>query len=216
MVKQLVSPKISVNKETRTQDTIEGKTITSKHAPVGNIKYGNIEATSFVKIDNENEDIAIIMKQNNYTHLHLQTIASQLSHLEETWFPCEKGKKKINNNNLKLVLIKPPILSNKFNIRTPLNEEFIEKLTKKFGTLKINDSIKVISESDNIESLISQFSEKIEMVKPSVQTPLPTSRNYYSRPTPASILFEENSFGSALCYNSKTIYEWNIDGQSEY
>lgn len=130
MVKQLVSPKISVNKETRTQDTIEGKTITSKHPPVGNIKYGNIEATSFVKTDNKNEDIAIIMKQNNYTHLHLQTIASQLSHLAETWFPCEKGKKKINNNNLKLVLIKPPILSNKFNIRTPLNEEFIEKLTK--------------------------------------------------------------------------------------
>lgn len=97
---------------------------------MGNIKYGNIEATSFVKTDNKNEDIAIIMKQNNYTHLHLQTIASQLSHLEETWFPCEKGKKKINNNNLKLVLIKPPILSNKFNIRTPLNEEFIEKLTK--------------------------------------------------------------------------------------
>lgn len=72
MVKQLVSPKILVNKETRTWDTIEGKTITSKHPPVGNIKYSNIEATSFVKTDNKNEDIAIIMKQNNYTHLHLQ------------------------------------------------------------------------------------------------------------------------------------------------
>lgn len=90
-----------------------------------------------------------VIKQNNYTHLHLQTIASHLSQLEEKFLPRNKGKQKttINDEKIKPVLIKPLIMSTKgFNISISLNDEFLEKLTKKLGTLKLSDSIKVINE----------------------------------------------------------------------
>lgn len=54
------------------------------------------------------------------------------------------------------------------------------------------------------------------MAKPMMQQPLPIGRLYYLGPTPTSILFQENSMNSALSYNSRSIYEWNMDGQSEY
>lgn len=93
------NPKIQISNETRTWDTSDGKIITSKHPPIQNIKYGNIEATSYLKIDQKiNEDIAIIIKQNNYIHLHLQTFATHLSQLEDKWMPREKRKDKIINN----------------------------------------------------------------------------------------------------------------------
>lgn len=61
---------IFVSKESRTWETSDGKTITNKHHPVGNITYGNIEAASFVKIDKKVvvEDLSMVVKQNNYTH----------------------------------------------------------------------------------------------------------------------------------------------------
>lgn len=34
------------------------------------------------------------------------------------------------------------------------------------------------------------------MAKPMTQQPLPVGRHYYSRPTPVSLLFEENSMNS--------------------
>ena len=34
--------------------------------------------------------------------------------------------------------------------------------------------------------------------------------------TPQDILYEENLLHSQKNYNGKTIYEWNIDGMSEY
>lgn len=41
-----------------------------------------------------------------------------------------------------------------FNTSIPLNEDFLECLTKKLGTLKITNSIKVISEeSKDLEGL---------------------------------------------------------------
>ena len=41
-------------------------------------------------------------------------------------------------------------------------------------------------------------------------------KTYYKRPTPQDLLFEEDSFQNQVSYNSRTIYEWNIDGLSEY
>lgn len=73
----LVKTKLNVSKENRTWDTINGKTITDKHPPLGGIKYGNIEATAYVPIDKKmNEETTIVVKQNNYTYLHLQTLAT--------------------------------------------------------------------------------------------------------------------------------------------
>lgn len=98
------------------------------------------------------------------------------------YLPGDKGKEKVDDTRVKSVLIKPLIVSSKeFNTILPLNKDFLEKLTKKLGTLKTNNSIEVINEdSDNYEELITQFNEdKIEMTKPMVSQPLPTGRYYY-------------------------------------
>ena len=44
---------------------------------------------------------------------------------------------------------------------------------------------------------------------------MPFTKNYYQRPTPATVLFEEQ-VQSVLSYNGKSIYEWNLDGFTEY
>lgn len=101
--------------------------------------------------------------------LHLQTIASHLSQIEEWFLPREKIKEKITKDvKVKPVLIKTPIYSYKGFNTSSLNEKFLEKLTKTLGGLKITDSIKVIhEESDNLEELLEQFThDKIDMAKP--------------------------------------------------
>ena len=42
------------------------------------------------------------------------------------------------------------------------------------------------------------------------------SRYYYSRPSPMDLLYEEDFLHSQKSYHSRTIYEWNIDGLTEY
>lgn len=44
-----------------------------------------------------------------------------------------------------------------FNTSTTLNEHFLEKLTKKLGSIKISKSIKVINEESNIEEIKKNF-----------------------------------------------------------
>lgn len=110
--------------------------------------------------------------------------------------------------------------SKKFNTYPFLNDDFLENLSKKLSSLKITELVKVITKNwDESENLINQFSDdKIEMTRPMTSWPflLPRGRFYYPRPTPASILFEENVINPALSYDNKSIYERNIDGQSEY
>lgn len=119
----------------------DGETITNKYPPTKNINYGNIEATAFVKIDDTKkvtlEDLSIIIKQNNYSHIYLETLVSHISQLEEKVLPREKGKMKIDE--VKTALIKPPVsLTKWFNTTTYIKREFPKELTKKFGSLKVN------------------------------------------------------------------------------
>lgn len=80
--------KLVFSKKTRVQEISNGKSITSKHPRVDNITYDNIKTTSFVKVKTKKlsiEDLSSLIKQNNYTHLHLQILASHLSQMEENF-----------------------------------------------------------------------------------------------------------------------------------
>ncbi|XP_028059089.1 uncharacterized protein LOC114262873 [Camellia sinensis] len=46
--------------------------------------------------------------------------------------------------------------------------------------------------------------------------PVGSTRHYYPRPTPMDILYEEDFLQTQRHYTSTAIYEWNIDGLSEY
>ena len=71
---------------------------------------------------------------------------------------------------------------------------------------------------------IKQRPEKLTIGNPSINTLevnklryYPKLRNYYSRPSPGMLLYEETPlFSSSMSYNGKCIYEWNIDGLTEY
>lgn len=54
------------------------------------------------------------------------------------------------------------------------------------------------------------------MVKPTQTQPWSATKNYYQRPTLASILFEESPTITTMVNSGKTIYEWNIDGWTNY
>ena len=43
-----------------------------------------------------------------------------------------------------------------------------------------------------------------------------TTRNYYSRPTPPDIPYEEKGHFRASHFDGTTLYEWNIDGKAEH
>ena len=41
------------------------------------------------------------------------------------------------------------------------------------------------------------------------------TKNWYSKPTPPDIQFEERSFQTQFSVSADKLYEWNIDGLSE-
>jgi hypothetical protein len=42
------------------------------------------------------------------------------------------------------------------------------------------------------------------------------TRNWYHKPTPPDIQFEERELGIRAAYTADALYEWNVDGLSEY
>ena len=42
------------------------------------------------------------------------------------------------------------------------------------------------------------------------------TRNYYSKPTPLDIQYEERKWYWENSYDGHGVHEWNIDGKSEY
>ncbi|CAL9029358.1 unnamed protein product [Prunus brigantina] len=117
-------------------------------------------------------------------------------------------------------------------------EEMLEQLTpsktekgEKSG-LKTLDSFPTVdpseSDSETIESESSDIS-KIErafrnlevQVEPRIKkldkhiSPTSLTKNWYPRPTPPDIQFEERNFQTQFSVSSDKLYEWNIDGLSE-
>lgn len=113
------------------------------------------------------------------------------------------------------------MLSKGFNTSTPSNEDFLEKLTKQLGSLKISKSIKVINEESDLDNIINQFQEdRIEMVKPMVNQPLPTGSTIIIDLHLDLHLYQfylKKILLILLCHMiTNPIYEWNINEQSKY
>jgi hypothetical protein len=45
--------------------------------------------------------------------------------------------------------------------------------------------------------------------------PVSLTKNWYFRPTPPDIQFEERNFQNQFTFSTDKLYEWNIDGLSE-
>ena len=84
-----------------------------------------------------------------------------------------------------------------------------------------------LTDSSNIDNLESQFTDKLQINKLTlssssqdrrkgrIEEPYP-KKNWYPKPTPPDIQFEERHTFVNSSYSPDLIYEWNIDGMSEY
>jgi len=70
---------------------------------------------------------------------------------------------------------------------------------------------------DLLEKNFQDIVLKPEIARFSSKGPQPMSltKNWYSRPTPPDLQFEEKVFQSQSSYSADKVYEWNIDGFSE-
>ncbi|KAK9707332.1 hypothetical protein RND81_07G189800 [Saponaria officinalis] len=98
-----------------------------------------------------------------------------------------------------------------------LASKHVNVISKPLGSE--SDSKEGSSDSDDeISQIKGQFNDLQEINK--IKNPRSwqniSTRNYYPRPTPPDIQYEERSKFKTNQYSPNTIHEWNIDGKSEY
>ena len=118
----------------------------------------------------------------------------------------------------------------KFQENPYVNQELIEKIgqkvkdslivpkTSKPSHRRINFINEDISSEVKVDKLIKIFEEppnqRILRIIHNQETP--KTRNFYPRPTFPDMQYEERNQYTQASYTSGTIYEWNIDGMTEY
>ena len=89
-------------------------------------------------------------------------------------------------------------------------------------TDQISKQSSELSSEDEVLALEENFSQPFEIAriressKKNFGYNPARNRNYYQRPTPLDIGFEERSQFKTSAFSAEHLYEWNIDGKSEY
>jgi hypothetical protein len=207
--------------------------VNASHPPLENIlidvKGVSVKASPFKMPKNDcPDDSRAIIEQNNFVNQSLHTIGQQLDRIEEKFSyasPKEDPLISLPDNRKSLGL-------------KPKSTKTMEKIEELLSDLKISQassSMKMISplsyllaDSDSstsssstdadIKLLEETFGKDLE---PKVQRIYDKSKsvgftkNWYSRPTPPDLQFEERFIQTQFSVSSNKIYEWNIDGFSE-
>ena len=110
---------------------------------------------------------------------------------------------------------------------TKNNDDLIKNLTKKLNSMEVKDpssskdQINFLSGSETGSSVSETFTKNLENSEQEIEqiNKLKTwhkkSKNFYQRPTPLDLQFEERQ-QKQNSYNNCEIYSWNIDGLSEH
>ena len=235
---------VQVNSKT-TQWQMKNGSVESIHPPLRQIGFDyqsvNINASPFKIIDDSNEvskkDVSKIMEQNNFTNQHLHTIGQQLNRIEET---VQTPISTVLHPTLDQPVFKPHEIPTRFN-KSLSKPDFVSELDKKLVEAKrqISDSISnqlssiivpdtpepssrmtgriaVLDQTDSDTNSISSKQSKTcpnELNKLKWKDP---QKLYYSKTTPPDLLLEEKPQIFHNKYQANAIYEWNIDGMSEY
>ncbi|KAI8535802.1 hypothetical protein RHMOL_Rhmol10G0202300 [Rhododendron molle] len=224
---------ITKTKWVKTDNTISNSNHPPLDAILVNYKGTSITASPF-KLPTNNSECKQIVEQVNYTNQCLKVIGRQLDkietkleegttscipstskqvekpliHLPEKWSTISLDQsqniQKIENILTKLIIKEEPVTP-QITVMTQPNEtssqmssfdEDITKLQEQFTDQKINHGIK-------------------RLVYPSTN-PTSLTKNWYSRPTPPDLQYEENNLANQFSVSSSKLYEWNIDGLSEH
>ncbi|GAV61570.1 LOW QUALITY PROTEIN: MP domain-containing protein, partial [Cephalotus follicularis] len=233
-------------KTTTTWLTSDNKIIEVIHPPSEkiqiNIQNNQIQAAPF-KLQNETssnqttQETNKIIEQNNYTSRHLQTLGSQLSRIENIiQDKIQHSREETKNQDQKIKPLFTPYKIPSSQIKQLTLNEINERLrqivpdspeldtpslitttsTPRTPHKDKNKVINVIQEietssDDSIQEITKQLSNtKIDPLK------IESLTSYYYRPTYPDLQIEERGKFTQASYQSRTIYEWNIDGMNEY
>ncbi|KAI8545611.1 hypothetical protein RHMOL_Rhmol07G0053100 [Rhododendron molle] len=158
---------------------------------------------------------------NDNNREQLTRVENQVTQLEETIRNSQKEKveeEKISPSN-----IRPPIPISGFNLTNPnKNSDLVKELQKRLQGLSINmisEELDLEMSNQEILELENSFVQNDTLNKIQYSKSFPyggADRYYYPRPSPQDMLFEEAGFQKQMSYSGRTIYEWNIDGMTEY
>ena len=186
-------------------------------------------------------DLFPILRQNNFANTNLVTLSRQTSRIESHLFTISEQIDKIGSvpapkvepakASLDQSVFKPSTENPTFQVTEP-TRELADLITKKLQDLRIQPLKPVetlfysSSEERDAESYISNLENQFSInhiekgndfsLQHMFEVPV-TGKTYYKRHTPMDILIEDEGFNPDQArYSSHTIYEWNIDGRSDY
>ncbi|CAL9004304.1 unnamed protein product [Prunus brigantina] len=218
--------------------------VISCHPPIETILIHTgtktITAAPFKIPDPTNELNKCLVEQNNYTNQSLVVVEKQLDKIEtkiDKLLPTTPKLKSVDKPLVQFQDLQP-----KFALKTSSTTKKIEEMLEQLSPMKGEKSgVKVIGSSsfaivnsasdsdESLETIESSNISKIEnafknleleselKVKRLTNRINPTSliKNWYPKPTPPDIQFEERNNLSQFSVSSDKLYEWNIDGLSE-
>ncbi|CAL8990427.1 unnamed protein product [Prunus brigantina] len=215
--------------------------VEASHPPVETIvinhKGAPIPASPFKAFETGDSNRKLI-EQNNYANQSIIVIGKQLDKIEtkidKISSPETKSKPKIEKPIVQFQDLKSsPTLKIKPTMKKI--EEMLEQLTpsraEKSGLKTLDSFANTNSSESEPETIESENSDilKIEnafknlevQVEPKIKrldrhiSPTSLTKNWYPKPTPPDIQFEERNFQTQFSVSSDKLYEWNIDGLSE-
>jgi hypothetical protein len=220
----------------------EDKTVVqSSHPPLENILIEcngvTVKGSPFKSANDVPRESRKIIEQNNFVNQSLHTIGQQLDRIEEKLISPSSSK-------IEKPLISLPEKRKSLGLK-PRSQKNIEKIEEMIAELKISQASLTTppaSSSKTITPISQQFSDTDSIsshdstdsdirileenfgkvnLEPKLQRifdnskPVNFAKNWYSRPTPPDLQFEERFLQSQFSVSADKLYEWNIDGLSE-
>ncbi|KAK2987236.1 hypothetical protein RJ640_017426 [Escallonia rubra] len=134
--------------------------------------------------------------------------------------------------NIEQPLIKPSIdLDSRFKLNSEEpSGKFLKELMSKLGQIKTPKEkypkVETSQSSPKHINMIGDIGSESEIEPDKLEKQFitaigatnsrPPLRNYYTRPTPVDMQLEEKNFSNPSSFNGSSIYEWNLDGMTDY
>ena len=200
-----------------------------------------VKASPF-KIADDQTPIISIIEQNNFTNESLHVIGQQLDHIEEKIIEKTVSiENPVFEKSVSIKTEKPLIdlLSQREKVMFKTSQsktlEVVEKMlsdlkVKTEGTSRstactISRNGKEIVSDENTDSAntVSSVSTKkiFDNDLPKIKRffgnskPMSFTKNWYAKPTPPDMQFEERVFQTQFSVSADKLYKWNIDGLSK-
>ncbi|KAL4645013.1 hypothetical protein ACB092_02G205600 [Castanea dentata] len=186
-----------------------------------------------------------VIKKSAFVKHDKTVVKSSHPSLETVLITCKNDKESTELDRIEEKIVEKPAVSKpeKPLIDLPINSQgsTVEKIEKMLADLKVKteqtstsrsaacaisrNEKEIVSDDDtNSDSLSSKSSKNafddgisLPEIKRFVGKPNPTTftKNWYSKPTPPDVQFEERSSQTQFSVSADKLYEWNIDGLSE-